>query len=164
MPLYELLSRTLSASIDNLVELSCAQFIQACAAQTARNVLDELERAGLIDDGIAGRLALQLIDQFGPETEQSGKVVLRIGHTETERIYLSHLGLSEPSTPTEPPFQAMPRSDRKPHSQRTCPICGKELYSPTAIGCVKHWREVKRRQAEQADDLLTDYYDTAQED
>lgn len=139
---YEPLNNILDAASEARVKAAARGLLNAVAVREACVSLGKLYACGVIDEPMAAELALELNDQMVQDRDNGQQVVGPAPAVE----------LPAPSKAEPEPAAEKPKKHKRPGQlgvSRFCPICEEEgertRLSPGSVGCVKHWREVKRR-------------------
>lgn len=143
---YEPLYNVLQAATEARVEAASRMLIHALAGQSAHLALARLKDSGVIGEDVAAHLALELNDQLVQGSQPVEK-----------RIAQELPAGTEPKELPEPKSKPKAKHKRSVDADvaRFCPICLEEgvqtRLSIGSCGCVKHWREVKRREKSQGE-------------
>lgn len=148
---FEPLQKVLNVATEARIEAAALQLMTSTAMRSAADVLTALRTSGVIGEEMAARLALKLNDQLVQSSRGNGAKEIEPPVLEGPKE------LPEPEP--EPEVKPEPKAKRRRGETtsvdadvvRYCPICLEEgkrtRLSVGSCGCVKHWREVKKRQA-----------------
>jgi len=132
-------------------ERGLAMFVEGVLVQHAGRIMEGLRATGMVDPSTTQRVLLKVSTRLfdiapqGSEAERGdlGAVQLHGGPAQAEDPgEARRLGPGKKAKAS----QARAKRARKASEAgevRTCPVCGVAI-SRLAVGCVKHWRQVKR--------------------
>jgi len=149
-------------------ESAANQLVRTIGFDAMRQAAERLQAQGLISDDCAAHIVLRLMGDLSIGQEQVQRMqrlgidvpeelagpgdghALQAVLSETRIEINMHPGLA--TTDTGDGHEYVPSADDEPRpppdaAEHICPICG-EPISRQAIGCRKHWRQVKADQAD----------------
>jgi len=131
---YKPLHDVLAVAVEEKTLDGARRLIQAAAFESAALMLDALQSSGAIGEQMASTLAMELNDQMVKAQKKPSD------SRETTR---------EEATPKPAARKGQRKKAIDAAVVQFCPICLEEgvqtELSAGSSGCVKHWREVKRR-------------------
>ena len=133
-------------------ERGLAMFVEGVLVQHAGRIMEGLRATGMVDPSTTQRVLLKVSTRLFDIAPQNGEaergdlgaVQLRGGPARAEEPgEARRLGPGKKAKATRKTAKR-PRKAEEKAEMGTCPICGVPI-SRKAVGCRKHWREVKRR-------------------
>lgn len=129
-------------------ENGLAMFVEGVLVQHAGRIMQGLRATGMVDAGTTQRVLLKVSTRLfdigrGPERVEVGVEELGRGPVQTPAPEAARrLGPGKKAKARKGRTKRAPKAEDA-GEVRTCPVCGVPI-SRLAVGCVKHWREVKR--------------------
>jgi len=132
-------------------EKAIRAYLKALAGSVMNEALASMVREGLIGGETALRLGMEILVMIGEEADVEHGGPGEAELAEPEKV--EHGALPEgkketsevESTPVEE--EVKPKKRRRqgepPPLEKHCPVCGVPLSGKGAVGCRKHWRQVK---------------------
>ena len=143
---YQQLNELLSVDTEVRVHDAAARLVHQIAFAETRRALNGLREAGVIDEALAVQLAMELNDAL----------IRPIRRDEAPAAPAAQAPAPAEAIAPEPEPAPRPKQKRRKRQMqdviRLCPICEEQgirtRLSGESVGCIAHWREVKRRKKE----------------
>ena len=139
---YQQLNEILSVDTEVRVHDAASRLIHQIAFAETRKALNGLREMGVIGEPMAVQLAMEL--------NQALIRSIRSGADQAAPVAVQPPAPVEASEREAAPTPKQPRRKRQMQDViRLCPICEEQgirtALSSESVGCIAHWREVKRR-------------------
>jgi len=133
-------------------ERGLAMFVEGVLVQHAGRIVEGLRATGMVDPALGQRVLLKVSTRLFDIAPQNGEAergesveLVREAPVRVEEPgEARRLGPGKKAKARKRPAKRAAQQEEA-EEMPTCPICGVRLTKKDAIGCTKHWREVRRR-------------------